>query len=94
MIGRSLRAVIDFEALGPRTVTVDCDVLEADGGTRTLSITGGFIALVDAISTVEEEGFDPRRVFTDSVAAISVGVLDGTPILDLDYVETAGPKLT
>ncbi len=87
LIGRSLRSVIDFAALGPRTVTVDCDVLQADGGTRTLSITGGFLALVDAVSSVTEPGFDPRRVFRDSVAAISTGILDGQILLDLDYAE-------
>ncbi|MFV0445506.1 MAG: ribonuclease PH [Planctomycetaceae bacterium] len=87
LIGRSLRAVIDFAALGPRTITVDCDVLQADGGTRTLSITGGFIALVDAVASITAEGFEPRRVFRDSVAAVSVGVLDGQILLDLDYSE-------
>ncbi|WP_437225350.1 ribonuclease PH [Planctomicrobium sp. SH661] len=87
LIGRSLRAVVDFAALGPRSITVDCDVLEADGGTRTLSITGGFIALVDAVAAVQDPGFDFRKVFRDSVAAISVGVAGGTPVLDLDYVE-------
>ncbi|QDU39303.1 Ribonuclease PH [Maioricimonas rarisocia] len=87
LIGRSLRAVVDFEALGARTITVDCDVLEADGGTRTLSITGGFIALVDAVTSIEDPGFDSRRVFTDSVAAISVGIVDSQILLDLDYSE-------
>lgn len=87
LIGRSLRSVIDTAALGPRTVSIDCDVLEADGGTRTLSITGGFIALVDAVSSIQGEGFDWRKVFTGSVAAVSVGILEGRPILDLEYVE-------
>jgi len=87
LIGRSLRAVVDFAALGPRSITVDCDVLEADGGTRTLSITGGFIALVDAVAAVDEPNFDFHKVFRDSVAAISVGVSCGQPVLDLDYVE-------
>jgi ribonuclease PH len=87
LIGRSLRSVVDFVALGPRQVTVDCDVLEADGGTRTLSITGGFIALVDALAAIEDPGFDHRCVFRDSVAAISVGIAGGTPVLDLDYME-------
>lgn len=87
LVGRSLRAVVDNAALGPRMVTVDCDVLEADGGTRTLSITGGFIALVDAIAAIEEPEFNYRKVFTDSVAAVSVGVVGGRPVLDLDYVE-------
>lgn len=83
LIGRSLRSVIDTAALGPRTVTVDCDVLEADGGTRTLSITGGFIALVEALATLPV-GPD---VLTGSVAAVSVGVVAGEPVLDLDYRE-------
>ncbi len=87
LIGRSLRAVIDHEALGPRTISIDCDVLEADGGTRTLSITGGFIALVDAVQSLVPLGVDPRQVFTHSVAAISVGIVDGQPVLDLDYQE-------
>jgi ribonuclease PH len=87
LIGRSLRAVIDFKALGPRMVTVDCDVLQADGGTRTLSITGGFIALVDALQQVEDPTFDITKVFSDSVAAVSVGIVDGEPVLDLDYPE-------
>lgn len=85
LIGRSLRAVIDMQALGPYSITVDCDVLEADGGTRTASITGAFIALVEAISTIEPA--DPTSVFRDSVAAISVGVVNGEAVLDLPYVE-------
>lgn len=87
LIGRSLRAVVDFAALGARTVTVDCDVLEADGGTRTLSITGGYIALVDALHSITEDGFSPRRVLTGSVAALSVGIVDGEVLADLDYHE-------
>jgi ribonuclease PH len=87
LIGRSLRAVVDLAALGPRTVTVDCDVLEADGGTRTLSITGAFIALVDALATIPAELPADRPVFLSNVAAVSVGVVDGTLLLDLDYVE-------
>ncbi len=86
LIGRSLRAVVDLEALGEQMITVDCDVLDADGGTRTASITGAFIALVDAVSTIELP--DPKRpFFKDSLAAISVGVVNGSPVLDLDYVE-------
>jgi len=86
LIGRSLRAVADLEALGERLITVDCDVLEADGGTRTASITGAFIALVDAISSVTRELPDPNRYpLRDSVAAISVGIVEGKPTLDLDY---------
>lgn len=80
LIGRSLRAVVDLEALGERSVTVDCDVLEADGGTRTASITGGYVALVQALRT-----FGGPEPLLDSVAAISVGIVDGQPLLDLDY---------
>ena len=86
LIARSLRAVADLTALGERLVTVDCDVLEADGGTRTASITGGFIALVDAISSIQKELPDPAKFpLRDSVAAISVGMVNGKPTLDLDY---------
>jgi ribonuclease PH len=87
LIGRSLRTVVDFAALGPRTVTVDCDVLEADGGTRTLSITGGYIALVDALDAARPLLPADRPVLLDSVAAISIGILDGEVLLDLDYSE-------
>ena len=87
LIGRSLRAVVDFSALGPRTITVDCDVVQADGGTRTLAITGGFIALVDALRTIRSDLEDEATVLSDSVAAVSVGVLDGEVLLDLEYVE-------
>ncbi len=87
LIGRSLRAIVDMAALGPRTITVDCDVLEADGGTRTLSITGGFIALADALATIKADLPADRPVLLDSIAAISVGVVDGRAVLDLDYVE-------
>lgn len=87
LIGRSLRAVVDFEALGARTVTIDCDVLEADGGTRTLSITGGYIALVDALWSVKVDGFDPRRALTGSISALSVGIVGGEVLSDLDYSE-------
>lgn len=87
LIGRSLRAVVDFEALGPRTITVDCDVLEADGGTRTLGITGGFIALVDAIASIKNQLLGERPVLIDSIAAISVGVVKGAVVTDLDYIE-------
>jgi ribonuclease PH len=87
LIGRSLRSVVDMAALGPRTVTIDCDVLEADGGTRTLSITGGYIALVDALSSIRAPEFEVRRALTGSVAAVSVGVWRGEVVLDLDYEE-------
>lgn len=86
LIGRSLRAIIDLDALGERSVTVDCDVLEADGGTRTASITGGFIALVDALRSIQKELPNPNQLpLTDSVAAVSVGIVNGQPTLDLDY---------
>lgn len=86
LIGRSLRAVADLGALGERLITVDCDVLEADGGTRTASVTGAFIALVDAIASIRNQLPDPARYpLRDSVAAISVGVVDGRVRMDLDY---------
>jgi len=87
LVGRSLRAVVDLGALGERTLTVDCDVLHADGGTRTASITGGFVALVDALWTIEEFSAAGKLPLVDSVAAISVGIVDGSPMLDLDYQE-------
>lgn len=86
LIGRSLRAVANLEALGPRQITVDCDVLQADGGTRTASITGGMIALVDAINSIKKELPNPQEFpMRDSIAAISVGIVDGKPVSDLDY---------
>lgn len=87
LIGRSLRAVVDFEALGPRTITVDCDVLEADGGTRTLSITGGFIALADAVRSLQNVLPADRPVLKASVAAVSVGIVGDEVLLDLCYAE-------
>ena len=86
LIGRSMRAVADLNALGPRQITIDCDVLQADGGTRTASITGGMIALVDAIHSIKKNLPDPKKYpLRDSVAAISVGIVDGQPTSDLDY---------
>ena len=86
LIGRSLRAIADLEALGEQLITVDCDVLEADGGTRTASITGAFIALVDAIHSIRTELPDVNRYpLRDNVAAVSVGIVNGRPVLDLDY---------
>lgn len=86
LIGRSLRAIVNLEALGEQLITVDCDVLEADGGTRTASINGAFLALCDALKTVTLP--DPAKaVLTTSVAAISVGIVEGRPLLDLDYRE-------
>jgi ribonuclease PH len=91
LVGRSLRAVAALDALGQRTVTLDCDVLEADGGTRTLSITGALVALVDALHAVLPPGAKPPLL--DTVAAVSVGMREGRPILDLDYREDAAAEV-
>jgi ribonuclease PH len=85
LIGRSFRAVADLSKLGERSLTIDCDVLQADGGTRTAAITGGFIALVDAVNTVFQDSPLEAYPLRASVAAISVGIVDGAPTLDLDY---------
>jgi ribonuclease PH len=87
LIGRSLRAAIDLEALGERQITVDCDVLQADGGTRTASITGAWVALADCIGWMKARNMIKNRVLRDHVAAISCGIYNGTPVLDLDYAE-------
>jgi ribonuclease PH len=87
LIGRSLRAVVDTRALGENTVVIDCDVLQADGGTRTAAITGAYVALADAISFGRGKGWVKRDPLTDSVAAVSVGIVAGSPLLDLAYVE-------
>jgi len=87
LIGRSLRGVVDFEALGERTVHIDCDVLQADGGTRCASITGGFVALGLAVARLREAGSLDRSPLTGSVAAVSCGIVDGEALLDLDYPE-------
>ncbi|WP_321843086.1 ribonuclease PH [Paraburkholderia bannensis] len=87
LIGRAMRAVFDLEALGARTINLDCDVLQADGGTRTASITGAFVAAHDAVSKLLAAGKIERSPITDYVAAISVGVYEGVPVLDLDYAE-------
>jgi ribonuclease PH len=87
LIGRSLRAVVDMQALGENQITLDCDVLEADGGTRTASITGAYIALADAISWLKARGLTKGEPLRDSVAAISCGIFRGEPVLDLDYLE-------
>ena len=89
LIGRSLRAVIDRSALGERTITVDCDVLQADGGTRTAAITGGYVALALATQQLLERGDLTQSPIHGQVAAVSVGLYDGTAVLDLDYVEDA-----
>ena len=89
LIGRSLRAVIDTKALGENTIVIDCDVLQADGGTRTAAITGAYVALADAIEWGRSKGFIGKnaKALHDSVAAVSVGIIDGEPLLDLAYVE-------
>jgi ribonuclease PH len=87
LIGRSLRTVIDLPKLGERTIWIDCDVIQADGGTRTASITGGFVALADAIGKVVQAGLLPQLPIRDQVAATSVGVVNGRVVLDLDYLE-------
>ena len=87
LIGRSLRAVTDMKRLGERTVTIDCDVLQADGGTRTAAITGGFVALALAVRSLQADGKVGRDVLTDFVAATSVGIVEGRPVLDLNYIE-------
>jgi ribonuclease PH len=89
LIGRSLRAIIDTKALGENTIVIDCDVLQADGGTRTAAITGAYIALVDAIEWGRAKGFIGKnaKALHDSVAAVSVGIIDSVPMLDLAYVE-------
>ncbi len=89
LIGRSLRAVIDVSALGENTIVLDCDVLQADGGTRTAAITGAYVALADAVTWGKKHGAikGGKKVLTDSVSAVSVGIIDGTPMLDLPYVE-------
>ncbi|HVL34000.1 MAG TPA: ribonuclease PH [Actinomycetota bacterium] len=90
LIGRSLRAVTDMEALGERSIIVDCDVLVADGGTRTASITGAYVALAEAIQSL---GLRVPKVLVTEVAAVSVGVIGGVPVLDLDYSEDAGAEV-
>ncbi|HET9338549.1 MAG TPA: ribonuclease PH [Casimicrobiaceae bacterium] len=87
LVGRSLRAVTDFAALGERTIRVDCDVLQADGGTRCASITGAWVALADAIAALRAQGLVAADPLRDHVAAVSVGIVEGTPLLDLDYRE-------
>jgi ribonuclease PH len=93
LIGRALRAVTDLEALGQRTLTVDCDVLQADGGTRTAAITGSYVALVQAIDTLIERGLLPSSPMKSAVAAASVGIVAGDPLLDLCYDEDFGAEV-
>ncbi|MEP6506009.1 MAG: ribonuclease PH, partial [Betaproteobacteria bacterium] len=87
LIGRSLRAVFDLKLLGERTITLDCDVLQADGGTRTAAITGAFVAAHDAVAWLTQQGKLARSPIRDFVAAVSVGIVAGTPLLDLEYIE-------
>ena len=87
LVGRSLRACIDRQALGERTITLDCDVLQADGGTRTAAITGAYVALVDAISWLRQRNLIKRDPVFGAIAAVSVGIVQGVPVLDLDYAE-------
>jgi ribonuclease PH len=89
LIGRSLRACVDRQALGERVITLDCDVLQADGGTRTAAITGAYVALVDAVNTLMKRENLRRNPIIGAVAAVSVGVYQGMPVLDLDYNEDA-----
>ena len=87
LIGRSLRAMFDLSLLGERTITLDCDVLQADGGTRTAAITGAFVAATDAVNKLLADGKIAATPIKDAVAAISVGIVEGTPLLDLEYIE-------
>ncbi|HWJ04090.1 MAG TPA: ribonuclease PH [Verrucomicrobiae bacterium] len=87
LIGRALRSIVDLKALGERTITLDCDVIQADGGTRTASITGAYVALVEALLRLKEKGTLTKLPITDSLAAVSVGIVDGNPLLDLCYEE-------
>ncbi len=92
LIGRSLRAVVDLNSLGENTIFVDCDVIQADGGTRTASITGAYVALVDAVNHLLERGEIQTDPISAAVASVSVGICGGTPVLDLDYDEDSGAE--
>jgi ribonuclease PH len=92
LIGRSLRAVVDQEALGERRIVMDCDVLQADGGTRTAAISGAYLALVDAVGVLIDRGVIARSPIHGQVAAVSVGIFGGLPVLDLDYAEDSGAE--
>jgi ribonuclease PH len=92
LIGRSLRAVVDLKKLGERTLTVDCDVIQADGGTRTASITGAYVALVDAVRSLQYEKVLNEDPVNNAIASVSVGIYEGTPILDLDYAEDSNAE--
>jgi ribonuclease PH len=90
LIGRSLRACVDRGALGERTITLDCDVLQADGGTRTAAVTGAYVALVDAVRSLQARKLINKDPIFGAIAAVSVGIVRGTPVLDLDYAEDSG----
>jgi len=92
LIGRSLRAALDLEALGENTITIDCDVIQADGGTRTASITGACVALADAISYLREKGLLKGEPMARMIASVSVGIYEGVPVLDLDYPEDSNAE--
>lgn len=92
LIGRALRAIVDMKLLGERTIIVDCDVIQADGGTRTASITGAYVALVDAIRVLQEKGSLSTNPIQAAVASISVGIYEGLPVLDLDYAEDSSAE--
>jgi len=92
LIGRAMRAVVDLEAIGERQVRIDCDVIQADGGTRTASISGAYVALHQCFTWMLENGHIERMPFTDSIAAISCGIYEGTPVLDLDYPEDSAAE--
>jgi ribonuclease PH len=92
LIGRSLRAVVNMQKLGERTITVDCDVIQADGGTRTASITGGYVALADAVNKLLNDGVLKENPLTGAVASVSVGIYQGRPVLDLDYAEDSNAE--
>lgn len=93
LIGRSLRAVTDMAALGERSIYIDCDVIQADGGTRTASITGAYVALVDALTTLKEKGLLTHIPLKEAVAAVSVGIVNGEALLDLDYTEDSSAEV-
>ena len=93
LIGRSLRAVTDLASLGERSVYIDCDVIQADGGTRTASITGAYVALADALAGLRDKGVIGHIPLKEAVAAVSVGIIDGRPLLDLNYLEDSGAEV-
>jgi ribonuclease PH len=93
LIGRSLRAVTDLTALGERSITIDCDVIQADGGTRTASITGAYVALHDALATLQNRGLISQIPLKEAVAAVSVGIIGGEALLDLNYLEDSSAEV-